>query len=192
MQNQEMQEDILNQINTFREDYYNKSSKNIFFKKSQKMDCAMHISNNFSLEDLIKRSCYFTQDNAVFFDYTIFKLFANDGNYESIINYVIHLFDYCIQQTGELKVYINLDGLTVSGVERYKSIIMMFFNKCEDDKRIIYANTLTHWKILNTPAMIDIIKNIVKPLVPQYIMNKVILVSKKDSVTYMQQIGYTS
>jgi hypothetical protein len=186
-----MEEDIVNQINSFRENYYNNSSKNIFFKKSQKMDCAMHISNNFDLGELIKRTCYFTPDNkGVFFEYPIFKLFANESNYENIINYVVQLFDFCIMKNNELRVYINLDGLTVSGVERYKPIIMMFFNKCDDEKRMAYANTLAYWKILNTPTMIDMIKNIVKPLVPSYIMNKVILISKKDTVDYMRNMGY--
>lgn len=188
---QQMEEDILNQINTFRENYYSKNPKNFFLKKSQKMECATNISNNFDLRDLILRTCYFTQDNkAVVFDYTIFKLFATESNYQQIIDYIIQLFDSCIIQNNELCVYINLDGLTISGVERYKDIIMMFFNRCDDDKRITYANSLVYWKIINTPAMIDMIKNMVKPLVPQYIMNKVILISKKESVEYMNYLSY--
>ena len=192
MENQEQvaEENLVNQVNSFKDEYYSKSGKNFFFKNIQKNDCANQISSNFDIDQLIQKTCFIIPTgDAVYFDYNFFKLYANETNYEKIIDYMIYLFDYCIIQQNQLKVYVNLDGFSVSAAQRYKQIILLFFKKCTDDKRNEYAKTLTYWKVLNTPSMIDMIKTIVKPLIPHYIMNKVVLISKADSINYLREIG---
>jgi hypothetical protein len=190
MANQEQHNEIfVNQIKVITNDYYDKSSKNIFFKKSQKLDCANNIANNFDINILIQKTCYMVYNNtAVYVDYPFLKLYANESNYEKIVDYILQVFDYSITINNELKVYINLEGFTVSAAERYKPIILLFYNKCTLEKSNHYANTLTYWKILNTPSMIDMIKPIVKPLMPHYLINKVILIPKQDSQLYLREM----
>ena len=192
MSNQEeTEEDFVNKINSFTNDYYNNSSKNFFFKKSQKIDCANKISSTFDIDQLIQKTCFIIPNkSSVYFDYSFFKLYANESNYEKIIDYILYLFDNCILTNNELKVYVNLEGFTVSAAERYKKIILLFFNRCADDKRNTYSDTLSYWKILNTPSMIDMIKTIIKPLIPNYIMSKVILVSKNDTPACLHDLVF--
>jgi hypothetical protein len=184
------EENFVNKINSFTNDYYNNSSKNFFFKKSQKIDCANKISTTFDIDQLIQKTCFIIPNKScVYFDYSFFKLYANESNYEKIIDRILDLFDDCILTNNELKFYVNLEGFTVSAAERYKKIILLFFNRCADDKRNIYSEKLSYWKILNTPLMIDMIKTIIKPLIPSYILSKVIIVSKKDTPLCLHEVG---
>ena len=53
-------------VASLRQSYTNEQ---LFFKNSQKMDCANHISSNFNIEQLIQKTCYITPTgNSVYFD----------------------------------------------------------------------------------------------------------------------------
>jgi hypothetical protein len=174
--------DLMSQLNNFKEEYYNKNSKNIFFKKSQKMECAEHISNNFNILELLRLTAFIIPNtNFIFIDYLIFKMYANESNYDIIVDYIMQLFDSCINKYGDFVVHVNLDTFSVSAAERYKNIIIKFNKKCIENLNTEYSKKLNYWKIYNTPNVIETIKKILKTVIEPEVINKINLVSKKDS-----------
>ena len=58
--------ELVNQLTKFREEYYITNKKNVFFKKTQKNDCAEKVTQEFSLEHLLQTSIYIN-NNVLFF-----------------------------------------------------------------------------------------------------------------------------
>ena len=68
---------IMDQIEQFKKDFYQTNGKNTFFKKTQKQECANLISKTFDINEMIRKTVYVIPGtNQIFFDYTIFKLYA--------------------------------------------------------------------------------------------------------------------
>ena len=58
------------QLAAYKQKYYDSNKKNTFFKKSQKMDCAKEVSQNFSLQQLLDNSVYVVENtNYIYIDY---------------------------------------------------------------------------------------------------------------------------
>ena len=101
-----------------KENYYSVNSKNSFFKKSQKLDCAKFISESIDLNTLIDKTVYAIPDkNIVFINYPVFKYYANPENYSQIIDHIINVFKYVIQYFGSYDVYINLSSFFLQLLE---------------------------------------------------------------------------
>ena len=99
---------LMKDLESFKEEYYNKNSKNTFFKKSQKADCAKKICEEYDIYELLKQTAYFIpSNNEIFFNYPMFKLFANEENYNTIIDYVFEA-DF-IKNTYELSLILKYD-----------------------------------------------------------------------------------
>jgi hypothetical protein len=87
-----MSDSLVNQMEKYKEDFYQTQGKNTFFKKSQKLDCAKQMSKVFDLSEMIQQTIYLIPGtNNIVFNYPIFKLYGNDDNYDIIIQYIIHL-----------------------------------------------------------------------------------------------------
>ena len=174
--------DLLQDLEKFKEDYYSKNSKNMFFKKSQKADCARKICEEYNINDLLKQTAYFIPtNNEIFFNYPMFKLFANEENYTTIIDYVFELINSSISLYGKYIIHIDLSGFTVTAAERYKGLIMLFNARCIQSVDIRYINYCEKWYIYNPPLVIDMIGKIVYPLLHPDVLNNLTICSKKDS-----------
>ena len=172
---------ITEQIAKIQNEYYHENGKNTFFKKTQKLDCAEYISNQFDITLLIQQTMFIIPNtNIVFFDYTIFKQYANPNNYEIIVNNVLTLFTQCIDTYGSFEAHIQLSGFTISSTERYKSVIQSFCQKCLNSSTK-YCNLLTYMYIYNTPSMIDNITTFLKPFISPVVYGKIIKYNKTES-----------
>lgn len=181
-----MENNLLDQINKFKEDFYSKNKKPQLFKKKQKIEIAKHISENFSLDDLIQKTVYnIPNTNKIILDYTIFKLFANETNYEIFLRHITNIYTYCIENYNSYEVHVNLKSLTPSGAERHKKCIELF-NIMTADCNI--SGYLTNWYIYNPPSMIDFIKNILKFVIQPVVFNKVNIISKEDSDVRLNEV----
>lgn len=172
--------DLLSQMQKFKDDYYSQNSKNVVFKKNQKLDCAKQINDKFDINTLLSRTVYIIEKNHVYFDYLIFKLYANEDNYERIVDYVLKIYDYCIENYGNYIIHMNIDTFTVSAAERYKNIIVLFNEKALKGK-YDYTGLLKYNKIYFTPNIIDMILKIIKSLLTPQALSKVIYLSKNES-----------
>ena len=179
---------ILNEIQQYQEKYYQSEGKNQFFKKTQKMDCAKKISEQFDLNTLIINTIYeIPNTNKLLFDYTVFKLYATPDNYETIIQYILGLFDYMLSKHASIEMNVILDTFTISAAERYKSIIQMFFNKCMNSTTS-YSTCTTRINLYYTPSMIDSIRALLRPFIVKEVYERIVMYSKSESPELLKKL----
>jgi len=155
--------------------YYSNNSKNIFFKNKQKLDCATLVCDNIPMETLLSNTIYVIDDsNQVFLDYTIFKLYANPHNYETITNAIVALLQSHIDKFDSFQLHINLHSFTVSALERYKSMIQQFCDKCLSSNTR-YSRKMDKTFIYNPPKSFDSIVKGLKPFIDPFIYDKLVL-----------------
>jgi hypothetical protein len=179
---------ILDKIAELQNEYYSTSGKNLIFKSKQKQDCAAMVSGTIGLEKMLSNTVYVLPNtNKVYFDYTVFKLYANPSNYDSIIQTIIRTFDTCIDQYGDYESHMNLNTFTISALERYKPIIITF---CKDflKNNPKYIEKLARFNIYNTPSMIDMAIHVVRPFVNESVLKKVVFISKIESEKLISEL----
>lgn len=182
------QESILNKIISIQQDFYTKNKKNNFFKKSQKIDCAKEICKKIDLYEMIAESiCVINQTNKIYIDYPIFKLYANPDNFDIIITHIINTCRYLVTYYKNFEVYINLQGLTVSAVERYKDIIKKYVSCCLNENTD-FALLMTKLHILNSPSVIEMIVKIVEPIIDPNVVEKVCFYKKEESLQIIKNL----
>ena len=175
------EDDILQKINSAKEQFYSGTPKNTFFKKQQKFDLADKITEQFDIRVLMERAIYFIpRTNKLYLDYPVMKLFVNPNNYMYLIQYTQSLLPNCIQQHGSFECHLNLDTFTATAAERHKNLVQMF---CEyDDGNTDYTDYLTKMIVLNTPTSIDVIAKILMKVIEPEIKAKIVLTKKEKSM----------
>ena len=146
------------------------------------------VSGAIGLEKMLSNTVYVLPNtNKVYFDYTVFKLYANPSNYDSIIQTIIRTFDTCIDQYGDYESHMNLNTFTISALERYKPIIITF---CKDflKNNPKYIEKLARFNIYNTPSMIDMAIHVVRPFVNESVLKKVVFISKIESEKLISEL----
>jgi hypothetical protein len=182
------QESLIHEISKIKNEFYSVSNKNVFFKSSQKQNCANIVTNRIGVEQMIDNTVYIISNtNKVYLDYTIFKLYATPNLFDIIIQKVISLFEKCIEKYGNFEVHINLNSFTISAYERYNQIISKFCLDCLNNNAKFTIN-VTNLFIYNTPNMIDILKNLIKPFIDNSIANKIIFFNKKESEKLISEL----
>jgi len=92
-----MSDDLLNELEKFKSQYYSDNKKNMIFKSTQKNHLASSICEQFGTDDLFIRTSFIIPNtNKIYITYPLLKLFANPSNYEQFTNYVQSLFLRCI------------------------------------------------------------------------------------------------
>lgn len=184
------QQDISESMEKFKNKYYNEHSKNILFKKSQKLDCAIQLchSPEFHLETAIKNTIYILHDsNRVFFNYEIFKYYANPENYEIVVNYILSLILLCVSKFESFEFHININSFTMSAAERYEPAIRLFMNKCLANNTE-FSKLLTKMIVYNTPIMMNDISRLLKPLIEPSVTSKIQFYTKSETPIEIQNI----
>lgn len=179
---------LVEQMEKYQQKYYQSHSKNILFKKNQKQDCAKDVSKTFPLEDMINRTIFIVPNkNKLVFDYTIFKLFANNDNYDIILQRVIDNYDTLIAQYSNLEVHIILEGFTISAAERYKYIIQQLCNKFYKSQTS-YSQFISSMYLYYTPSMIENISALLKPFINTSVVHDITMYLKADSPAHLKKL----
>lgn len=174
-------EELMDKINRLQTDYYSKNGKNVFFKKTQKKECANEIANTFSTEHLINHTVYnITGTNKIYIDYTMFKVYATKDNYLEIIKRILELFKEAIDNYGNFEAHINLNSFTISSYERYKEIIPQFCKKCFNDPTR-FSLLLSNIYIYHTPSIFDNISKICSGFMNENVGHRITLFNKSQS-----------
>jgi uncharacterized protein YlaN (UPF0358 family) len=184
MQNSELFENI----EKLKADFYLKQNKNTFFTSKQKLAVAETVSNSMNLQDLVAHSVYVIKDtHKIYLDYTIFKHFANPSNYQYIINYILTLLKYLIEQNGTFEVHVNLDSFTVSACHRYKEVIELYLTECmKHDTE--FSEKLNKMHLYNVPSVFETIQKMLAPLIHEAVKQKIELHNKKESVVTLSKL----
>jgi hypothetical protein len=179
---------LLKQVEDYQTNYYSQNRKNIFFKSKQKMDCATQISQEFDINQLIQKTVFLVPNsNRVFFDYTLFKLYGNPDNYQTVVNYVLTVLTHCIDTFGEYELHVNLNSFTITAAERYRIIIEMFCNECLK-KQTRYASKLIKMYIYNSPSMIEHVTGLFGNLIDPLIRERMVMYNKEETGTKIEEL----
>lgn len=175
-----MSDDILNDLNKFKDTYYSENKKKgIFNKKEQKYEVAKEILTKFDINLLLQKTAFIIPNtNKIFVNYQIFKQFACPDNYELFVKYVQNMIPLLIKQYGSFECHIDINTFTISAAERYKGIIQVF---CRDVFEISFTEHLERIYVYNVPTMIDKISKILLKLIDKETKNKIALVNNEDS-----------
>lgn len=181
-------DDLMSQLDKFKEDYYNTNSKNMFFKKSQKKDIAQKVSSNFNLDDLLKRTVFIIPNSHhIIFDYAVFKHYAHEENYEHIIYYSKKLIYDCVQQHRAYVLHANINSLTITSIERHRKF-MDIVNEMYMNSNDGLSEYFSQLYLYYPPSVMDSIFTIIRPCIDASILNKLVVVSKKDSEDVYPQL----
>jgi hypothetical protein len=181
----------MEQIKQLQSNFYSNTEKNIFFKNNQKTQCATEISKQMNLQELFDETMYIIPDtNKVFFNYAVFKLYANPQNYEDIVLNVLKLFRECIQKYNSFEIHVDLKTFTISAATRYMILIQSFCNECLKSTTE-FSVLATNLFIYNTPGMMDQISQMIKPFVHVNMRHKIVFFSKNDSSEKLDQLHST-
>ena len=186
--------EMLELLNKMKADYYTESKPNMFFKNTQKMQCAETISKNIELATLLGKTAYILPNNnknIIYIEYPLFKLFANPENYRAIVDHLINLILIFIANKVTYEMHINLKGFTISAAERYKQVIQLFCNECcnlASTSNISFVEDLTVLKIYHTPSVMETISRMLSSLTDPTVKKKLVFCSKAESDGLIQQL----
>lgn len=168
---------IIDDIESKRNEIYNESGKNMFFKKQQKNDIAQQISNQFDINQLLHLTCY-SKDHQIIVDYPVLKLYAHPDNYKQIIHYIMNIYRQKLNQ--KIDFHFNINGFTVTSAERYKDLIKMYFDVTQNAEFDVTQMTNKIY-VYYTPSIITQLTQMLQTFISDEIKERVIYISKKDS-----------
>ena len=166
-------DDIMNKINSLKNDYYSENKKNLIFKNGQKFDCANTIVQNMNKSDLFNCIIHIEENNLVF-NYTMFKTIIHPGIYIDLANYIFHINEQILVNYATYNVMVDIKGLTMTGVERYKDFITVVSLEGQKNKKN-FLQKLGKVHIINPPFMIANISKIILPLLDKVIKDRIFI-----------------
>jgi len=172
--------DILNKIESARNEYYSENQKNMFFKKQQKFECAESIVNNIDLNTILS-VMFKVEENNIIFNYGVFKAVASPNIYMTIAHYLFQITDSVIQSHGTYNLRVDLAGLTMSAIERYKSFVALVSAEgLRIGKGFLKHLELVH--VHNPPTFVEYLCGIVIPIVDNSIKDRFVIYMKNGNV----------
>lgn len=182
--------ELLAKLHESRQTYYDNNKKNSFFKNKQKSKCAQHIMENMDLNTLLSNTIYIIPNTSnIYFDYTIFKLFANETIYNDLVIYTYNVIVECIQKYNCYTTHLNLKGLTITALDRYKHLIELFNQYCVFKSEYVNINVyLQQSYIYNSPSCINMLCSILKSLIEPLTYSKIVLLEPSQSEFQLKQL----
>ena len=172
-----------------KDSYYETHKKNVFMKSSQKFDCARDICSKVDIVQLMDQTFWIIPNkNRLYFDYRVYKLYGNPDNFRLVIDNVLHMAKWCIQEYGSFEIHLNLASFTISAAERYKNMIQMFCDICMSQTECEYLKYLITMNIYNIPTVFEHISKLLMPILPPEIVPKMKLLHKVESLPYMNEL----
>jgi len=163
-------------IRDLQEEYYQTHSKNSIFKAKQKQECASMIVQNIDIQTLFGHTLYInTSKSVIFFEYPIFKTFVYPANFNLFLQYIDNVTTPWINQCETYELHLNMQGLTISGFERFRGMIDVLFQQLPP-----VHHKMKYIYIYYTPSVVDIIMRVMHPFVAHY-LDKIVFYTKSES-----------
>lgn len=186
---------LLNEIASIQEEFYSSRKKNIFYKNSQKKDCADYVAMQMSLDELIDHTIFlFHDDKFIYVDYTLFKQYGTASCYDAILQRLFSCIHKALDKNGTYELHVNLSTFSISALERYQEVIKQFY-QIYFSGDIDYGLHLSQLYIYYVPTMIHTISNILSKYINSetalkrsMIRDKVTMYNKEESSTKMKHI----
>ena len=172
-------DDILQKINSAKEQFYSDNQKNTFFKKQQKFDCASSVMSGLN-EMEVFANVFMVKENSIVFNYPVFKTVANPYYYEKMADYLFLISSQIIDSHGFYNIVVYCTGITISAVERYKEFVITVSKRgLNNSKGLLSKLNLVY--IYNPPSFVDHGLKILIPLVDNNLWNKINIVPVEKS-----------
>ena len=175
-------------LQKIKDEYYSATPKRLFFgKTSQKAECAHNIAMHFSIEELMRATVFpIPHTNKLYFDYTLFKMYATPVHYEPIVGYMTHEINSLIDAHTQFELHVNLQTFSVSAAERYRDAIQLFgastHASCGGE---CMRSCLHKLYIYHTPCVMRSISHVLSGILSRFfnddIRHKVVMVDKESS-----------
>jgi len=181
-------QNIVDEVNQYKDNYYESNKKNSFFKEKQKAELTNQITNNFDMQKLMDATTMIIPNtNKVYINYEIFKLYANESNFQTIINDILAKFTSCVQQYKSFECHLNIAGFTTTAAQRYQNAVQLFCDTCLNNNTD-HTTDMSTLFIYNTPLVFDTIRKMLNPFIHEEIKKKLVTISKKDSEEKLQEL----
>jgi hypothetical protein len=182
----------MDEILQYQKEYYETNKKNLFFKKSQKQECAETICNRMNLTDLMDQTFWIIPNkNQLYFDYRVFKLYGNPNNFMEIVHNVLRFCSWCVAEYSNFEIHVNISSFTVSAAERFRDIVVLFCEEC-GKQETRFSEMLTTMNLYNTPNMIDQISKMLMPIFPPEVRHKIRMFKKDESTEILGKLYASS
>lgn len=169
---------FMQKVTELQQLYYSTNTKHTFLKKQQKNECANVVSNLVGTNNMLNHCIYTFDGYKVYIDYTVFKTFVCPDNYNLIVDYFMNIIHTIINEYGRYQLYVNLQTLTISALERYRSVIMQLSSRCVADQIEPFIEI---FQIHNAPSFLTATSSLLSPFMPDSVKNKIVFVNKNDS-----------
>jgi hypothetical protein len=103
------------------------------------------------------------------------------------MNFAIEKISYCINTYGQYEMHVNFNTFSVSAFYRYKTIIEMYSQECNTNHNEFHEK-IKKMHIYNIPVTIETISQLIGPLMPMQVRQKVIKYDKAASEKPLQTI----
>ena len=115
----------------------------------------------------------------IWLNYPVFKTFVTDDVCDKLTNYLIELLKYGKKYYNKVDIKVNLDGLTITGLERYKKVVEYCMNRLSDK----YDSIIETCILINAPSftgqLISLFSNIIGQSRFSRLPTKLVVISKK-------------
>lgn len=168
-------------IQEIQSQFYSNSGKNMFFKRSQKLQCAQAVAAELTPQILLERTFqHIPNTNRIFVNYPMFKTFMCPETYKLSIDYILGIGQMIVQNYGTLEVHIDVQSFTPTAAERYKDFVLQICKECEL-RQTNFSGYLTKMNIYNCPALADHVARMIWGILPVETRGKVNLFQKDVS-----------
>jgi len=166
-------DDIMNKIESLKNEYYLENKKNLIFKNNQKFDCANTIVQNINKTELFN-SIIKINENKLLLNYAMFKTIIHPDIYNDFIYHIFQANEQILLTYSTYDVLIDCKGLTMTGVERYKGFITTMSLEGQKNKKD-FLQKLGQIYIINPPFMIANIGKVLLPLLDKVVKDRIVL-----------------
>lgn len=135
-----------------------------------------------TLEELLYKSIYFVNEEpeiGIHISFESLKSFCVPDIYTRIIEHIVATIRYAIQMYPTYNIYINLKGITITSMDKYRDFLMKASTvMLQYDE---FYTQLNHIYVIQAPTFVKQLLTIIKTITPHIINNiKVVPNEKKN------------
>jgi len=166
-------EQYLNNLQELRANYYESNSKKMLFRKQEKFDCASQIAQNIDMNLAFQRMVV-SDGNTLYLNYSIFKMVGSPSIYYDLTYHIFGVVERLLAQYPNINAVLDLKGLTISAVERYKDFVLMMSDEgVKNGKQFLNYVDKIHFQ--NPPSFLKQVLGILLPLLDPVIKEKLVV-----------------
>jgi len=167
------QEEYINQLQGLKTEYYESNSKKMLFRKQEKFDCASQIAQNIDMNLAFQRMLV-VNENVIYLNYPVFKMVANPSMYYDLTYHIFGVVERLTTQYPKIHAILDLKGLTITAVERYKNFVLMVSEEgVKNGKNLLGYVDKIYFQ--NPPSFLKQILGVFLPLLDPVIKDKIVL-----------------